>query len=125
VYAFGPYQVIVEQLTKLAFFPVSDEELSRAKNMLKSMMMMQLESRLVLCEDIARQYATYGERESPASVCAKIDAVRTEDITAVAQRMLRTPPAVGAVGHDLKNVPPYDAIITFTESVRAEMAKRR
>jgi hypothetical protein len=35
----------VEQMTKLAFEPVSDEELTRAKNMLKSMMMMQLESR--------------------------------------------------------------------------------
>lgn len=93
--------------------------------MLKSMMMMQLESRLVLCEDIARQYATYGARESTATVCAKIDAVRTEDIVAVAQRMLLTPPAVGAVGHDLKDVPPYDSINDLTQRIRAELAKKR
>jgi len=53
-------KVLVEQLSKLAVERVSNEELMRAKNMLKSMMMMQLESRLVLCEDIARQFATYG-----------------------------------------------------------------
>jgi predicted Zn-dependent peptidase len=52
------------------------------------MMMMQLESRLVLCEDIARQFVTYGFRETPSAICAKIDAISAEDIRDVAKRML-------------------------------------
>lgn len=88
-YASNLVRVIIDQLTKLSVTQVSDEELNRAKKMLKSMMMMQLESRLVLCEDIARQYATYGFRESPASVCQKIDAVTGEDLLNVAKMMMR------------------------------------
>lgn len=117
-------KVITDQLIKLAFVEVSDEELDRAKNMLKSMMMMQLESRLVLCEDIARQFATYGEREAPAVVCDKIDAVQKQDIRAVAQRMLSSQPAVGAVGHDLSKMPTYEDIREFTSRCRAEAAKQ-
>ena len=57
-----PYmlQVIIDQLAQLQRTHVTQVELGRAKNMLKSMMFMQLESRLVLCEDIARQFVTYG-----------------------------------------------------------------
>merc|ERR1711916_96343 len=49
-----PYllQVIIDQLAQLQRTHVTQVELGRAKNMLKSMMFMQLESRLVLCEDI-------------------------------------------------------------------------
>lgn len=106
-------QVIVQQFSNLSVSPVSDEELSRAKNMLKSSMMMQLESRLVQCEDIARQFVTYGKRDSQAVMCAKIDAVTAADIQAVASRMMDSPPAVGVVGHDLSHLPSYEAIAQF------------
>ena len=122
-YAPNLIRVIIAQLTKLAYSPVTDEELSRAKKMLKSMMMMQLESRLVSCEDIARQYATYGFRESTDSVCQKIDIVTKEDLMAVARRMLLTPPAVGCIGHDLSKMPDYDQILEFTTKFRIESGK--
>lgn len=85
--------------------------------------MMQLESRLVVCEDIARQYATYGSRESPTSVCDKIDRISSKDLMDVARRMMLTPPAVGVVGHDLSNVPNYELIQLFTDKYRIDMAK--
>ncbi|CAN0347924.1 unnamed protein product, partial [Ectocarpus sp. 8 AP-2014] len=44
---------------------VTDEELSRARNMLKCNVLTHLESRLVLFEDIGRQMLTYGRRETP------------------------------------------------------------
>jgi processing peptidase subunit alpha len=106
-------QVIMQQFTTLATVPVPADELQRAKNMLKSSMMMQLESRLVQCEDIARQLATYGARDAPAVVCAKVDAVTAEDVMKVAQLMLAKPPSVGAVGHDLTHLPPYEKIAQF------------
>ncbi len=58
----------MQELTRLAVELVKPEELSRAKNMLKSMMMMQLESRMVICEDIGRQLITYGHRQVPLAI---------------------------------------------------------
>ena len=69
----------------------------------------------MLCEDISRQVATYKFRENPQLLARKIDAVTTDDLQALAMRMIRTPPSVGAVGHDLKHVPPYENIASFTE----------
>jgi processing peptidase subunit alpha len=91
--------------------------------MLKSSMMMQLESRLVQCEDIARQFATYGVRDTQAQMCAKIDAVTAEDVMRVAQRMLSHPPAVGVVGHDLTLLPPYEQIEKYCANYYAQSAK--
>ncbi|GKY93793.1 hypothetical protein MPSEU_000346500 [Mayamaea pseudoterrestris] len=56
-------QVFAEHLARLAVEPVSDEELSRARNMLKCNVLTQLESRLVLFEDLGRQILTYNKRE--------------------------------------------------------------
>lgn len=44
---------------------MTNEELSRARNMLKCNVLTHLESRLVLFEDIGRQMLTYGRRETP------------------------------------------------------------
>ena len=117
-------RVIVVQLTKLAYVPVTDEELNRAKKMLKSLMMMQLESRLVLCEDIARQYAAFGFRESPAAMCVNIDAVTKEDLMGVALRLLKSAPSIGCVGQDVSKMPTYKEISDFTASTRHEAAKK-
>jgi processing peptidase subunit alpha len=100
---------------------VSDEELNRAKNMLKSMMMMQLESRLVLCEDIGRQFVTYGKRESPAEVCKKIEEVTAMDLQNIAKEMLSHPPSVSMVGEKITLVPTFDDIKRFTDAAKAEL----
>lgn len=108
-------RIIVDQFAQLANAPVTPEELGRAKNMLKSMMMMQLESRLVVCEDIARQFITYGKRDAPSIICAKIDAVTEKDLMRVASLMLEKPPSIGCVGADLSQVPNYNDIKLFTQ----------
>jgi mitochondrial-processing peptidase subunit alpha len=114
-------RTLVDQFAKLAYIPVSEEELGRAKNMLKSMMMMQLESRLVVCEDIARQFTTYGFRESPSTICAQIDAVTAQDLMRVAALMLERPPSVAAVGADLSQLPDYNTIKTFSQQYSHQM----
>ena len=116
-------QVIMQQFGTLAVVPVSDIELSRAKNMLKSSMMMQLESRLVQCEDIARQFITYGHRDSQAKMCEKIDAVTAVDIMAVATRMMKQVPSVGAVGSDLSKLPKYEHIASYSKAFYEQMVK--
>ena len=116
---------IVYHLARLCVEPVSDEELSRAKNMLKSMMLMQLESRLVVCEDIARQFAIYGRRAPPEEICAKIDLVSKEDILRLAAGMMEGAVSVGAAGHDLSHLPPYADIASFVRQMRDLVAKQR
>lgn len=96
---------IVQQFDKLAEEFVTDEELDRARNMLKCNVLTQLESRLVLFEDIGRQILTYGKREDAATMCAKIDAVTKEDIRDIVRKAIRKPPTVSSVGVDISAVP--------------------
>ena len=110
--------VFLEQLVRLAEVPVDADALPRARNMLKLNVLTQLESRLVLFEDLARQVATYGHREDMAKASARIDAVTAEDILRIGRRMLSKPPSIAAHGRDLSRVPPYSAVM-------AELARRR
>ena len=110
--------VFLEQLVRLAEVPVDADALARARNMLKLNVLTQLESRLVLFEDLARQVATYGHREDMAKASARIDAVTAEDILRIGRRMLSKPPSIAAHGRDLSRVPPYSAVM-------AELARRR
>lgn len=116
--------MIVQQFCMLANFEVTEEELMRAKNMLKSTMMMQLESRLVVCEDIGRQFSTYGKRELPEVVCQKIDAVTAKDLMDVAGLMLEKPPSVACVGHDVSHMSTYETIVNYTQQFNQEAWKK-
>ena len=78
--------------------------------------MMQLESRIVVCEDIARQYATYGKRDLPAVTCEKSDKVTAADIKSLVTTMLAQPPSVVCIGADVSQLPSYD----FTMKKTAE-----
>jgi len=102
--------VFLEQFAKLTVMPVSDEELSRAKNMIRGNILTQLESRQVLSEDIIRQMQTYGKREHPSVVCDKIDNVTKEDIMRIARRAMSKPPSISSVGPDLTYVPKFEQI---------------
>lgn len=55
--------VILSELQAVAKGAVSAEELSRAKTATVSSVLMNLESRAVVAEDIGRQILTYGERK--------------------------------------------------------------
>jgi processing peptidase subunit alpha len=108
------YQVILDQFLRLATEEVTPLELSRAKNMLRSQLMMQLESRIVVCEDIARQYATYGKRDLPEVTCAKIEKVTAADIKQLVKTMLLQPPSIVCVGEDVSKLPTYEQLEEFT-----------
>jgi processing peptidase subunit alpha len=100
-------EVIVKELKGM--HSVTSEELSRAKNQLKSFVFMQLESRIPLLEDCARQMLSFGKVESLAELGARIDAVTVSDIDRVARSMLRARPTVTAVGLTT-SAPGYDQI---------------
>ncbi len=117
--------MFIDQLLRLTVEPVTEEELSRAKNMLKSMLFMQLESRLITAEDIARQVMAYGYRRDPESLSAAIDAVTAKDLQRVAKKMFESDPAISVIGYDVSSAPSFEAIRNFTVKYRDEVWSKR
>jgi len=99
---------VCDELKKMTT-EISAVELNRAKSQLTSSLLMNLESRPVLFEDIGRQVLTYGARVSPEELTSQIAAVTAADLNKCAKAMLKTAPSVVAYG-DPTCVPRYDLI---------------
>lgn len=121
-------RVFAEHFMRLISDDVSFEELDRARNMLKCNILTQLESRLVLFEDLGRQVLTYGMRERTQDMCRKIEEVTKEDIVKLVRKAIlgnnsfknlngvktqRILPTVSAVGEDLNNVPSQEEVANW------------
>ncbi|KZT73349.1 hypothetical protein DAEQUDRAFT_703735 [Daedalea quercina L-15889] len=78
---------LVHQLSLLLYTPTPEGDLQRAKNQLKSSLMMALESRAVEVEDLGRQVLVHNRKVSVSEMCAKIDAVSPKSVRRVAQRI--------------------------------------
>ncbi|EIE79114.1 hypothetical protein G6F46_003014 [Rhizopus delemar] len=68
---------------------VTDVELNRAKNQLKSSLLMNLESRMVQLEDLGRQVQVHGKKTGIDEMLAKIDQVDMDELRRVASRVVR------------------------------------
>jgi predicted Zn-dependent peptidase len=89
---------------------VSEAELARAKAQLKAGLVMNLESVSSRVDQIARQFMAFGKVPELADITARIEAVRAEDVAALAQNIFQgTKPAMAAVG-ELNGLAPYDQI---------------
>ncbi|KAJ1650607.1 Mitochondrial-processing peptidase subunit alpha [Dispira simplex] len=77
---------------------LTDVEVSRAKNQLKSSLMMNLESRPIQLEDLGRQIQGFNFALTPQEMCANIDQVTKEDIYGLVQHVLASTPTVVAAG---------------------------
>ena len=64
-------------------------EVQRAKNQLRSSLLMNLESRMVELEDLGRQVQVHGRKVTVKEMCAKIDALTVKDLRRVAQKVFR------------------------------------
>ena len=105
---FSPASFDLSQFTNCALKPPSAIETSRAKNQLKSSVLMNLESRQIMCEDLGRQVLTYGRRKSEEEVCERIDAVTPEELQQVSYGMvMRAPLSLVAYG-DVSRLQPYE-----------------
>nr|XP_054769896.1 mitochondrial-processing peptidase subunit alpha-like isoform X1 [Lytechinus pictus] len=98
-------EVIVREFVYMAG-RVEEVELCRAKRQLQSMLMMNLESRPVVFEDIGRQVLATGTRKHPREYVELIEKVTAADIKRVASRMLQSQPSVAALG-DLTKLPDH------------------
>ncbi|TIA78102.1 hypothetical protein E3P89_03947 [Wallemia ichthyophaga] len=68
---------------------INQVELARARNQLKSSLIMALESRMVQVEDLGRQVQVNGKRIGVDEMCARIDEVDLDTIRRVALRILK------------------------------------
>jgi len=102
-------QVLIKQFKDMLHSEISHGELERAKTQLKSTLLMNLEYRTIVLEDIGRQVVASGSRKSPQELVAMIESVTPQQIKQIVERMLESKPSVGAFG-DLKNVPGYEEI---------------
>jgi len=102
--------VMAEQFAKLAFQPIADEELSRAKNMLKCNVLTCLESPHMVFEDIGQQLIVEDKYITPTEVCAMIDAVTSADLNRVAAKAVSLGPSLASVGEHTAQVPSIETV---------------
>jgi len=103
-------QVILKEFARLTSkHDIHSEELDRAKKQLQSMLLMNLESRPVIFEDVARQVLAQGKRERPEHYIEKINKISAEDLQRIAEKMLTSKPSIAAIG-SLKDLPAYKDI---------------
>ena len=62
-------------------------EVNRAKNQLRSSLLMNLESRMVELEDLGRQVQVHGRKVGVKEMCAKIDALTVKNLRRVAKQV--------------------------------------
>lgn len=96
-------EVIVHEMVAMTS-NINDSELARAKKQLQSMLLMNLEQRPVVFEDIGRQVLATGSRKRPEYFIRAIDGISKDNINNVARRLLRSPPSVAARG-EVRTVP--------------------
>ncbi|CAG9783096.1 unnamed protein product [Diatraea saccharalis] len=100
--------VIARELANMAG-KVGENELKRAKTQLQSMLLMNLEARPVVFEDVGRQVLATGKRKPPSFFINEIEKITAEDIVRVARRMLAKKPSVAARGK-LAHFPTFEEI---------------
>ena len=89
---------------------VTDEEVSRAKDLLKTNMLLQLDGSTPICEDIGRQMLCYGRRVPLPELETRIDAVDADIVRKVCTKyIVGKYPVVAAVG-PTDHLPNYNRI---------------
>ncbi|XP_078044447.1 mitochondrial-processing peptidase subunit alpha [Augochlora pura] len=96
-------EVIVHEMVAMST-NITDTELARAKKQLQSMLLMNLEQRPVVFEDIGRQVLATGSRKRPEYFIKAIDGISKDDINNVARRLLKSPPCIAARG-EVRTIP--------------------
>lgn len=88
---------------------VTEDELQRAKNSTVSAVLMNLESRIFVTEDIGRQILTYGHRKPVSEFIQGVQALTLQDIADVSSKIISTPLTMASWG-DIVQVPRFDAV---------------
>ncbi|KAJ0977439.1 hypothetical protein J5N97_012913 [Dioscorea zingiberensis] len=88
---------------------VDQVELDRAKAATKSSVLMNLESRMIISEDIGHQILTYGERKPIAHFLKIVEEITLKDITSLTEKIISSPLTMASWG-DVLHVPGYESV---------------
>uniref|UniRef100_A0A8C2H3V3 Mitochondrial-processing peptidase subunit beta n=1 Tax=Cyprinus carpio TaxID=7962 RepID=A0A8C2H3V3_CYPCA len=89
---------------------VTESEVNRAKNLLKTNMLLHLDGSTPICEDIGRQMLCYSRRIPLHELEARIDAIDATTIKDVCMKYIHNKaPAIAAVG-PIEQLPDYNSI---------------
>jgi len=89
---------------------ITDFEVDRAKNLLKTNMLLQLDGTTPVCEDIGRQMLCYGRRIPQHELEARIDAVNAQLVRDTCYKYIYDRcPVMAAVG-PTENLPDYNRV---------------
>ncbi|KAF2734523.1 hypothetical protein EJ04DRAFT_493482 [Polyplosphaeria fusca] len=72
---------------EIGYFALQEGEVQRAKNQLRSSLLMNLESRMVELEDLGRQVQVHGRKVGVKEMCKKIEEVTIKDLRRVARQV--------------------------------------
>ncbi|XP_057956573.1 probable mitochondrial-processing peptidase subunit beta, mitochondrial [Malania oleifera] len=98
---------IMYEICKLCY-RVSEADVTRACNQLKSSLMLHIDGTSPVAEDIGRQLLTYGRRIPFAELFARIDAVDASAIKRVAYRFIHDKDVAIAAMGPIKTLPDYN-----------------
>lgn len=115
-------EVLTRELVNMSSEP-GREELMRSKIQLQSMLLMNLESRPVVFEDVGRQVLVTGHRKRPEHFIKEIEKVNVSDIQRVANRILKSPPSLAARG-DIHNLPEMSHIVNALNAAGRSLGRR-
>ncbi|XP_077230523.1 putative mitochondrial-processing peptidase subunit beta, mitochondrial [Tasmannia lanceolata] len=98
---------IMYEISKLSY-RVSEADVTRARNQLKSSLLLHIDGTSPVAEDIGRQLLTYGRRIPFAELFARIDAVDASTVKRVANRFIfDRDVAIAAMG-PIQSLPDYN-----------------
>ncbi|KAK6641341.1 hypothetical protein RUM44_013050 [Polyplax serrata] len=103
-------QVIIQEMLNMTG-EINPSELRRAKTQLQSMLLMNLESRAVVFEDVARQVLATNHRKPPQYFIDAIEKITEDDVRKIAKRLVSSKPSVAARG-DIRKLPTFEDIKT-------------
>lgn len=117
-------QTVINNLAMLVDREAGEVEMERARNQLRSTVLMNLESRGILCEDIGRQVLTLGARMETEELCQRISEVTSQDLFDLAADILEATPAVAVINADVEQSLHTKLVDAFA-SKAVETAARR
>ncbi|XP_047314758.1 probable mitochondrial-processing peptidase subunit beta, mitochondrial [Impatiens glandulifera] len=98
---------IMHEVSKLSY-KVSEADVIRARNQLKSSLLLHLDGTSPVAEDIGRQLLTYGRRIPSAELFARIDAVDASTVKRVANRFINDQDVAIAAMGPIQGLPDYN-----------------
>ncbi|KAK8943687.1 hypothetical protein KSP40_PGU005008 [Platanthera guangdongensis] len=98
---------IMHEISKLSY-RVSEADVIRARNQLKSSLQLHIDGTSPVAEDIGRQLLTYGRRIPMAELFARIDAVDSSTVKRVANRFIFDQDVAIAAMGPIQRLPEYN-----------------